>query len=537
MMLRRIPLDKRSHYTLCERRFAFVFGAILLAASLLLPEHAASHPLNIAHRGGTIAAPENTLVNFQTGIDNGADWIEIDVWESSDGFLVIHHDDTLDRTTNGTGFIYEHTLAELRALDAGSWFSPEFAGEQIPTLEESLNLITPQGIAYLDIKDRAYIPNVAAVIDQLGIPQHQIVAWIRLGAGMANDYRTHLPNSRIVFGMGHWAQVDESLLWQRAEAGDYGIAPRYETLTSDFVDLAHSYGLAVHTYKVLSPSYQNIIDMGVDGLVVAAPSRLAPLLPASQPECSDGIDNDGDQKIDFPNEPGCFGPEGPVELTECSDGIDNDLDGATDYPDDPGCYAPFSLNEAPQCSDGIDNDGSGFLDYPDDPGCFKPFDSREDTQCNDGLDNDGDGQIDWPWDKGCFTRFSALEAPACNDGRDNDGDELIDFPDDPGCEFSWSDHENPACVDEMDNDDDGLIDFPDDEGCFSPFDVSEIRDCQDGLDNDLDGKTDWPADRGCRAADSQREFVHIPSIGPAGTGVLAWALLLAGIARLRERPM
>lgn len=97
-----------------------------------------SRTLNLAHRGASSLAPENTLAAFRKAVDLGADGLELDVHLSRDGRLVVIHDEQLNRTTNGRGLVKDHTLAELRELDAGSWFSQEFAGERIPTLEEVL---------------------------------------------------------------------------------------------------------------------------------------------------------------------------------------------------------------------------------------------------------------------------------------------------------------------------------------------------------------------------------------------------------------
>jgi len=141
--------------------------------------------------------------------------------------------------------------------------------------------------------------------------------------------------------------------------------------------------------------------------------------------CSDGMDNDEDGKIDFPEDPGCEGiednnetdPEEPSHtLPACSDDIDNDGDELIDYPQDPGCEDAEDDNESdaieppepplPACSDGVDNDSDGLIDYPEDPGCESLEDNNETnpvviTVCSDGLDNDGDGLIDYPEDPGC----------------------------------------------------------------------------------------------------------------------------------------
>lgn len=166
-----------------------------------------------------------------------------------------------------------------------------------------------------------------------------------------------------------------------------------------------------------------------------------------------------------------------IHAPQCSDGIDNDGDGVSDYPDDPNCTEPEDDDEdfddevyLPQCSDGIDNDGDGKIDYSNkipgvanDPGCISPDDEDErDTptptpQCSDGVDNDGDGLVDAE-DPGCTSGGgggggggydpsdnseggSSGGAAQCSDGIDNNGDGNVDFPDDPGCSSSGDNSE------------------------------------------------------------------------------------------------
>lgn len=95
-------------------------------------------PLVSAHRGASATAPENTLAALRAALAAGADMAEIDVQLSRDGVLVLMHDDTLERTTDGTGRLRERSLAELKRLDAGSWFAPAHRGEPVPTLAEVL---------------------------------------------------------------------------------------------------------------------------------------------------------------------------------------------------------------------------------------------------------------------------------------------------------------------------------------------------------------------------------------------------------------
>src|SRR5688572_15046907 len=115
------------------------FIVITAAFSLLsLP----AQVLSIAHRGSSLFAPENTLAACFAA-EGKADLVEVDVRVSSDGKLVLMHDASVDRTTDGTGAVSGKTLAQLKLLDAGSWFAPGFAGERIPLLEEMLTNTLP----------------------------------------------------------------------------------------------------------------------------------------------------------------------------------------------------------------------------------------------------------------------------------------------------------------------------------------------------------------------------------------------------------
>lgn len=109
----------------------------------------------IGHRGSREKAPENTMASFRQAVEDGADGIELDVQLSKDGELVVIHDGTLDRTTNGQGSVSEYTLEEIRNLDAGSWFDPKFAGEKVPTLDESLQWAKGKTRVDIEVKKEA----------------------------------------------------------------------------------------------------------------------------------------------------------------------------------------------------------------------------------------------------------------------------------------------------------------------------------------------------------------------------------------------
>lgn len=122
----------------------------------------------VCHRGANRFAPENTMAAARMILDQGCAFLELDVRESADGELVVIHDPTLERTTNGTGRVAEHTLEELRQLDAGSWFSPHFAGERISTLAEMITLCQSYG-RKMYIENKCADPaKILALVDEMG---------------------------------------------------------------------------------------------------------------------------------------------------------------------------------------------------------------------------------------------------------------------------------------------------------------------------------------------------------------------------------
>ncbi|MDF1750553.1 MAG: glycerophosphodiester phosphodiesterase family protein [Alphaproteobacteria bacterium] len=110
-------------------------------------------PRIIGHRGTAGNAPENTIAGFEKAQALGARWVEFDCMLSLDEVVVLHHDDTVDRTTNGTGLVSEKSFVELRRLDAGSWFSPDYTGAHIPSFDQTIAALTQLGLgANVEIK-------------------------------------------------------------------------------------------------------------------------------------------------------------------------------------------------------------------------------------------------------------------------------------------------------------------------------------------------------------------------------------------------
>ena len=113
---------------------------------------AAGETLVFGHRGAMASAPMNTMAAFELAIAQAADGIELDMQLSRDGYAVVIHDYTVDKTTDGSGNVRDKTLAELKSLDAGSWFRQTFAGERIPTLDEVFDTLGDQLFVNVEIK-------------------------------------------------------------------------------------------------------------------------------------------------------------------------------------------------------------------------------------------------------------------------------------------------------------------------------------------------------------------------------------------------
>ena len=115
---------------------------------------------NVAHRGATGYAPENTIAAFDLAVEMDADYIEIDVQRSKDGELVLIHDTTVNRTTDGKGNVGDLTIEQLRSLDAGSWKGEQFSGEQIPTFEEILDRYHGEIGILIELKSPELYPGI-----------------------------------------------------------------------------------------------------------------------------------------------------------------------------------------------------------------------------------------------------------------------------------------------------------------------------------------------------------------------------------------
>lgn len=227
--------------------------------------------LNIAHRGASGTFPENTVSAFRAAIDAGADMCELDVQLSRDGAVVVIHDDTVERTTDGTGEVAELTLEELRRLDAGAKFkSGAFKGAQIPTLDEVFAVTSGKCGLNIELKAGGLEHPVAQIMQARDALSDSIVSsfdWEYLKI----IQRLHF-NIRVAL-LAEEKPVD--LLMNAIAMRAHAINPRWDMVTSDLCKAAHERGLKVYTWTVdADERMRALIECGVDGIITNYPERL-----------------------------------------------------------------------------------------------------------------------------------------------------------------------------------------------------------------------------------------------------------------------
>jgi glycerophosphoryl diester phosphodiesterase len=298
-----------------------------LAAASAQPQALAGNPwlerriLNIAHQGGEIEAPSNTLYALKTAKAKGSEVLEIDVHATSDGELVVLHDDTVNRTTDGTGRVDAMTVRQIQQLDAAHWFVPgcgtcrgrdagaytlrgyatgdrelpeelaEFspADFTVPTLREVLETF-PDDLVNIEIKATApqtapYEKALADLLAEFGRTDDTIVVSFLDHAVEA--FKVYAPDVHTATATGQ-----AGLFWATAQGPLPGAPnPRHQALqvpmqlngitvvTPDFVRRAHANGLAVHVWTINDrATMESLVEMGVDGIMTDRPTLLAEVL-------------------------------------------------------------------------------------------------------------------------------------------------------------------------------------------------------------------------------------------------------------------
>ena len=233
--------------------------------------------LSIAHRGASGYAPENTFAAFRRALAMGVAFIETDLQLSRDARLVAMHDATVNRTTNGQGAVHDMTLAELRRLDAGSWFGSEFSGERIPTIEEILQFAKKHDVVfYLEMKPSGSWGGEHALISALrdsGEIARTVV--ISFDAGILAGVRKIEPT--LMTGLLFDGQIEKPLE-KALEIGARQIAVRGDLVTARLLKEARERDLQVVCWTVNQPAHLRLLaEAGVDGIMSDYPDRLVEL--------------------------------------------------------------------------------------------------------------------------------------------------------------------------------------------------------------------------------------------------------------------
>ncbi|MEV0620540.1 glycerophosphodiester phosphodiesterase family protein [Nonomuraea sp. NPDC050404] len=263
-----------------------IAAATLTLALMTSPVHAAPPPEveNIAHRGGSVHAPENTIAACALARSQRADVCEFDVQQTKDHRLILMHDETLARTTDAEKVfprrspwkVSDLTLAEIQRLDAGSWFSPRYRGEGVPTLKQALEALHGTGTGLLlEVKHARHSPDIdrrvaAELQEERGLWSAEHLTVQAFGWQSMRLLRAMVPDLPI-------ALLGKPPPGRLAELARYagGITLPHTGLTARYVKRAHERGMRVYTWSADgSALMRRLISYNVDGIMTNRPDRL-----------------------------------------------------------------------------------------------------------------------------------------------------------------------------------------------------------------------------------------------------------------------
>jgi glycerophosphoryl diester phosphodiesterase len=240
-----------------------------------------SAPVIVAHRGDKAFAPENTLSAFRQAAEKGADAVEFDVKLSADGQVIVLHDQTVDRTTNGAGNAAKLSLAALRELDAGVQFPGQFPGEKIPTLDD---VFTEYGRRlYMNVELTNYsTPNDALVSKVVALVRsHELEKRVLFSSFLSGNlekarrFLPEVPRALLTLPglMGLWGR---NFGWRGDVAA---LNPYMSDITAGLVDRVHAAGKRVYAWTVIAEAdIKRMIGLGVDGIITDDPALALRLL-------------------------------------------------------------------------------------------------------------------------------------------------------------------------------------------------------------------------------------------------------------------
>jgi glycerophosphoryl diester phosphodiesterase len=233
----------------------------------------------IAHRGASSYAPENTFAAYDLALEMGAQHIELDVHLTTDGEVVVIHDDLLDRTTDGTGAVTACSLAEVKRLDAGAWFGPTWAGARVPTLAEVLDHYGQRAHLHIEIKETTagLVPATGVLLRRFGLTERVTITSFHLSA--LQETRSIAPEVSTGWLV---SDVSEAIVADTLRLGLAQLCPRAGVVTKELVDDLHGRGLIVRAWGVNDEGLMRAaVAAGVDGMTVNFPDVLLAHLAAA----------------------------------------------------------------------------------------------------------------------------------------------------------------------------------------------------------------------------------------------------------------
>ena len=234
-----------------------------------------SQPVIFAHRGASAHAPENTLAAFELALAQNADAIELDVKLSADGRAVVIHDQTVDRTTGSHGRVKDLSFAELRALDAGSFFSESYRGEKIPALEEVFDAVGKRTFINVELTNYttprdSLVETVCMLVKKFGLQKHVLFSsFFASNLSKARAYLPEVPRGLLAFDgwLGAWAR-SFGFNFGRYQA----LHPYLKDVTSQQVQRVHRLNRRVHVWTVnAADDMRRLFHWGVDGIFTDDP--------------------------------------------------------------------------------------------------------------------------------------------------------------------------------------------------------------------------------------------------------------------------
>jgi glycerophosphoryl diester phosphodiesterase len=232
-----------------------------------------TRPALIAHRGASAHAPENTLAAFRLALAHGADAIELDTMLCRDAVVVIH-DHTLERTTNGAGRLSDKSLGSLKELDAGGWFAPAFTGEEIPTLDEVFETVGREILINIELKNYSSPFDNLAEHVALSVLRHNLAA--RVFFSSFNPLNFRKLKARLPAAPVGWLSLPGRVPGIAARFAPHdALHPHFSDVTPQLIKHARQRRLPVFAYTVNEAAEAaRLAALGVDGMITDDPARL-----------------------------------------------------------------------------------------------------------------------------------------------------------------------------------------------------------------------------------------------------------------------